>query len=109
MYALNNTYLYQQIDDLNNISKEEAKAIEKITQNMLANVSASKSAAILADQSQIDKYIKALASQGEAANILQSDDHTITERVAAFKNLHNAILSLGDTDITNAFEKINKE
>ena len=108
MYALNNAYLYNSVDALK-IDKERAKAIESITQNMLAQVGAAKAAAILADQSQIDRYINALAGKGDATSILSSDDYTITERVAAFKELHNAIADLGDEEIRAAFETVNKE
>ena len=107
MYALNNAYLYTAIDALN-IDKERAKAVETITQNMLEQLDAAKAAAILADQSQIDQYI-AVMSNSDAASILSSDDYSITERVQAFEELHNAIAALGDDEILNAFETINKE
>ena len=108
MYALNNSYLYNSIDALK-IDKERAKAIEKVTQSMLEQVDAAKAASILADQRQINKYVDAMVSQGDAASILSSDDYSVTERVAAFKKLHEAMASLGDADILEAFDTINKE
>lgn len=108
MYALNNAYLYQQIDNLN-IDKERAKVIENITQNMLTQLKAEKAAALLANQSQIDTYIGALAGQGDAAETLASEDKTIRERVEAFKKLHQAMADLGDDAILEAFDTVNKE
>ena len=80
-----------------------------MTQNMLSSLSVEKAAALLANPSQIDQYIKALGSKGDAASILQSDDYTIRQRVEAFEELRGAVAELGDPEILEAFKTINKE
>lgn len=112
IYSLNNAYLYEQIDEFKKLSKDNAKYakdIEKMTQNMLSSLSVEKAAALLANPSQIDQYIQALGSRGDAASILQSDDYTISERVEAFEELRGAVAELGDPEILEAFKTINKE
>ena len=112
IYSLNNAYLYEQIDEFKKLSKDNAKYakdIEKMTQNMLSSLSVEKAAALLANPSQIDQYIKALGSKGDAASILQSDDYTIRQRVEAFEELRGAVAELGDPEILEAFKTINKE
>jgi hypothetical protein len=76
---------------------------------MLEQLDAAKATAILEDQSKIDQLTNTLANNGEAASILSSDDYTIHERVNAFRELHDAIISLGDSEITEAFETVNSE
>ena len=119
MYSLNNVTLYEYIDKLKettDITNEAAAATEQLVQAMLAEVDATKAASLLNNPKQIEAYVNAVQgvqsvfknSKGEktfgnAAEILNSESYSIRERTEAFEALRDAILDLGDPEITKAF------
>lgn len=125
MYALNNSTLYNYIDNLkqaNQLTNEAATTTEKFVQALLDETDAAKAAALMDDPAQIEAYVDAIKdltisvknAEGEwksqnATSILTSDDSSIHDRVRAFKELRSAVESLGDPEIAKAFESAYSE
>lgn len=120
MYALNSAVLQHSIDDLKetylDFTDEAASATETLIQSVLDNIQPGKAFELLLNPDKITQLANTLrnvtgtytdsagktitASVGE---ILDSDDRSIRERIAAFESAKAAVESLGDIDLTNAF------
>lgn len=122
IFAINNNNLYAYIDELKeagNINKETASYVEKFTQNILDNISATDAWAYASDTtaSSVKGMVEGLKditlwaenAQGEMeevniTKILTTDDYGLVDQVKAYKEAQNAISALGDEAAIAAFE-----
>lgn len=109
MYALNNATMYQQVAALQNISDEARTSVRKLTQSILEGLSAADAASLLDDAGRIQKYVDTISANSNLAEILQSEDYTISERVEAYEKLREAIIMTGDQEVINAFDNVNTQ
>ena len=122
IFAINNNNLYTYIDKLKeagDINKETASYVEKFTQNILDNISATDAWAYASDTtaSAVKEMVEGLKditlwaknAQGEMeevniTKILTTDDYGLVDQVKAYKEASNAISALGDEAAMAAFE-----
>ena len=111
IYAINNNTLYEYIDTLGEVND----GVEQLTQNILEQMDAEQAYKYACDQS--GSAIKQLAdvinssttligdSQVSLAEILDSTQYSLQEKIDAYNDLYSAIDSLGDDTLTQAFQE----
>ena len=111
IYALNNAELYNHIDALkedNKLNEQSAAAIESVTQAMLENMSVSDAWKLVENPDKIAKLTEQFAAlelqvkdttgkikKLTAAEILDSEDYSMRERVQAYEMMRDELSSLG--------------
>ena len=125
VYSLNNSALQGYIDNLKNsttITDEAASATEHLVQALIEQYDIEEALELMNNPQKIQKYIDSIAKVqslytdaegkkvlGNAAEILQSDDYTITERIQAYKKLESTLEGLADPELSKAFHEMNQE
>lgn len=124
IYALNNSEIYKNIDLLkesSTLTTDAAQSLETMTQAMMENITASEAWEFTNDPHKIEVLTDALAKletkaknlQGEdvtlsAAEVLDSDDYSLKDRVEAYKQIRDELEALGD-DYVSVLSGFNTE
>ena len=102
MYAINNAYLYEQVDKLkesNDYTDEELKATEKIGERILDNLDAQEAynfavnrtgeaiANIISSLGKMNVEVDGKTESVDVAQVLASDNYSLKDQVAAFKEI----------------------
>ena len=119
IYALNNAELYKRIDLLKengDLTESAAQATEQLTQSLLEGLNAEEAWEFTQHPEKIIRLTNAIADlKTEATNaagklvelstaeVLASDDYSLTDRVEAYKEIVEELVSLGDTSILDSF------
>lgn len=120
IYALNNAELYKYIDSLKEagkVTENAAQETETLTQSLLEGLSAEEAWEFTKYPEKINKLTNTLANlkmevedvSGEVANlsvaeILNSDDFNLQNKVAAYTQILSELQSLGDTSLIKSFK-----
>ena len=121
LYANNNAELYKQIDYLKettDLTKDAAQATENLAQSLLEGVSATKAWDFVQHPEKIQRLteslaqltIKATNATGKlddfsAANVLNSEDFNLEDRVEAYTELLTVMEALGDPELLESFKE----
>ena len=104
MYAINNAYLYEQVDRLKeskDYTEEELRATEKIGERILDNLDAQEAynfavnrtgeaiANIVAGLGKMNVQVNGKTESVDVAQVLASDDYSLKDQVAAFKEIQS--------------------
>lgn len=102
LFAINNNSLYEYIENL----KDVKDGVEDVAQSILEAVSPAKALALANDSSAtaIKNLVNALNNEHTA--ILNSDSGSLREHVEAYQALQKSVEAMGDSDITDAFNKV---
>ena len=112
LYAIANSQLYDKIDSISNVTKEEAAAIESVTSAIIANLSVQDAYEYAQNPARIEALVDALNDlkdaqmeiDGRATNvslteILDSDDYNLSSKVSAYEQIAAAL-----SDTAEAYE-----
>lgn len=107
VYAINNNTLYEYIDTLGQVGNN----VEKLTQNILEQISAQEAYQYALHPERIQELADTINnantvigdSQVALAEILDSTQYSIQEKITAYNQLYDAIAALGDNTLTQSF------
>lgn len=104
LYALNNSYAYDEIDQLK-LNDEMAASTRRLTQAMLEQLTVEQQQRLLTSEGsqKLKNYTLQMKNLAEA---LEKDNLTLTEQIDAYKKAYNALGN--DVEAKAAFEQANK-
>ena len=111
VYATNNAYLYEQIDELketSHLTDEQISATEDLGERILANLSAQEAYNWAVDDN--GQKIKDLVKQLEELNVaevLTSNDYTLKEQINAYKEAYAQLEGAAKDAFKAEFEALN--
>lgn len=121
IYAMNNNSLYEYIDtlkDANQLTTDQAQALEKVTQKMLETVSATEAYELAQNPERIQKLTDKLREHTDALEVLASATGTIKERTEAYDEISKTLTGdekelfkqlYSDIDTLNQFDQATKD
>lgn len=121
IYAMNNHSLYEYIDtlkDANQLTTDQAQALETVTQKMLETVSATEAYELAQNPERIQKLTDKLREHTDALEVLASATGTIKERTKAYDEISKTLTGdekelfkqlYSDIDTLNQFDEATKK